>query len=66
MNLGKLAREVALVAVGMCKFGNYSKYGPPEQIKTSRDLWMEAYLDMIQHMEKKVNVQQEAEATRPR
>jgi len=62
MNLGKLAREVALVAVGMCKFGNYSKYGPPEQIKTSRDLWMEAYLDMIQHMEKKVNVQQEAEA----
>ena len=60
--MGKLAREVALVAVGMCKFGNYSKYGPPEQIKTSRDLWMEAYLDLVQHMEKPVNIQEEAEA----
>lgn len=61
--MGKLAREVAVVAVGMCKFGNYSKYGPPEQIKTSRDLWMEAYLDLVQHMEKSdVNIQEEAEA----
>jgi len=60
--LGKLARDVALVAVGMCKFGNYSKYGPPDQIKTSRDLWMEAYLDMLKHMDKTMDVQKEAEA----
>ena len=60
--MGKLAREVAVVAVGMCKFGNYSKYGPPEQIKTSRDIWMEAYLDLVQHMDKTVNIQEEAEA----
>ena len=60
--MGKLARDVALVAVGMCKFGNYSKYGPPDQIKTSRDLWMEAYLDMLKHMDKTMDVQKEAEA----
>ncbi|NVM52929.1 MAG: hypothetical protein HWN66_04440 [Candidatus Helarchaeota archaeon] len=46
----------------MCKFGNYSKYGKPENIKTSRDLWMEAYVDLVEHMEKTVNVQEEAEA----
>ncbi|MFX1298664.1 MAG: beta-ketoacyl synthase N-terminal-like domain-containing protein, partial [Promethearchaeota archaeon] len=60
--MGKLAREVALVAVGMCKFGNYSKYGKSENIKTSRDLWMEAYIDLMEHMEKTLNVQKEAEA----
>jgi len=61
--LGKLAREVALVSVGMCKFGNYSKYSrSPENIKSSRDLWMEAYLDLVEHMERTVNIQEEVEA----
>lgn len=60
--MGKLAREVALVSVGMCKFGSYSKYGKPENIKSSRDLWMEAYIDLMDHMDKTVNVQEEVEA----
>ena len=61
--MGKLAREVALVSVGMCKFGNYSKYSrSPENIKSSRDLWMEAYLDLVEHMERTVNIQEEVEA----
>lgn len=61
--MGKLAREVALVAVGMCKFGNYSKYSrQPENIKTSRDLWMEAYNDLVEHIDKTVNIQEEVEA----
>ncbi|MHA1785376.1 MAG: thiolase C-terminal domain-containing protein [Candidatus Helarchaeota archaeon] len=60
--MGKLAREVAVVAVGMCKFGNYSKYGKPENMKTSRDLWVEAYKDLIEHLDKQNNIQEEVEA----
>ncbi|MHA1379037.1 MAG: thiolase C-terminal domain-containing protein [Candidatus Helarchaeota archaeon] len=59
--MGKLAREVAIVSVGMCKFGNYSKYGKPENMRTSRDLWLEAYKDMLEHMEKTNNIQEEVE-----
>ncbi|MHC1591171.1 MAG: thiolase C-terminal domain-containing protein [Candidatus Helarchaeales archaeon] len=57
----KLAREVYIAAVGMCKFGNYSKYGPPENMKTSRDLWQEAYIDLMEHMDNKVDIQEEVE-----
>ncbi len=60
--MGKLAREVAIVSVGMCKFGNYSKYGKPENMRTTRDLWIEAYQDLVEHMEKTNNVQDEVEA----
>ncbi len=59
--MGKLGREVAIVAVGMCKFGNYSKYGKPENMKTSRDLWLEAYEDMLKHIDKMNNIQEEVE-----
>ncbi|MHA1300004.1 MAG: thiolase C-terminal domain-containing protein [Candidatus Helarchaeota archaeon] len=59
--MAKLAREVAIVAVGMCKFGNYSKYGKPENMRTSRDLWIEAYQDMIEHVDKMNNIQEEVE-----
>ena len=60
--MGKLAREVALVSVGMCKFGNYSKYGKPENMRTSRDLWIEAYQDLVKNVDKTNNIQEEVEA----
>ncbi|NVM05213.1 MAG: hypothetical protein HWN67_23040 [Candidatus Helarchaeota archaeon] len=59
--MGKLGREVAIVAVGMCKFGNYSKYGKPENMRTSRDLWLEAYEDMLGNIDKMNNIQEEVE-----
>ena len=49
----QLGRSVSIVGTGMSQFGAYKD-------KTTRDIFVEAFHDMMQHMDSGIDVQEDA------